>query len=95
MIEVTAVKTEPEVINIRSPKPSKRIGYKDTTICLSILCAALVNAILIISGFWQTDTWIQLAIASAGTIYGISYILVSASNIIAMAKRKATDKVGD
>lgn len=95
MIEVTSIKTEPEVMNIRSPKPHKRIGYKDTTICLSVLCATLINAILIISGFWQTNTWIQLAIASAGTIYGISYILVSVSNIIAMTKRKATDKVGD
>lgn len=87
-LEVKEVKTEPECMNIRSSK-TKGISYKDTTVYLSILCATLINAILILTGFWQAETWCQWAVVSAGTIFGVSYILVSASNMLARAKKKS------
>lgn len=92
---------EPEVTNIRSPRPDKPfLDNRDMVVILCIICAALITYLMFSAGWIPYygiiqfgGTFILLILAVFMILFWTTQKIVRICHI--RAKRKATDKVGD
>lgn len=61
-------------------------GFEETNDYMCIICAALINAILLLTGFWNWDGWLDLGVITVMAIFSISYCLIKATNWLAKKK---------